>query len=341
MFSILLVPFILAMFLAINMGGSGTAPSFAAAYGANIIRKDLIPGLFGIFVFIGAIIAGKKVSLTIGKGILPSEVMDLALTSIILLSVALSLLAANLLKIPQSTSQATITALVGPAIYFDILKTEKLFFEIIPTWFILPIVSFLITYIIGKFIYNPVKKRGLINLNQLSFHPGLKFLVIMASLYVAFAIGSNNVANAAGPIASMISNELNISLTDSHFLLIMIVSTLIIAPCFGIGSSLFGHRVVQTTGKEIIDFGPMGATLISFITATLLLFASVTRGIPTSLVQMNTLAIIGLGISKVGWREILQKTSIKKLLTVWIIAPIVSLLISFSLTYLSIKIGWL
>lgn len=341
MFSILLVPFILAMFLAINMGGSGTAPSFAAAYGANIIRKDLIPGLFGIFVFIGAIIAGKKVSLTIGKGILPSEVMDLALTSIILLSVALSLLAANLLKIPQSTSQATITALVGPAIYFDILKTEKLFFEIIPTWFILPIVSFLITYIIGKFIYNPVKKRGLINLNQLSFHPGLKFLVIMASLYVAFAIGSNNVANAAGPIASMISNELNISLTDSHFLLIMIVSTLIIAPCFGIGSSLFGHRVVQTTGKEIIDFGPMGATLISFITATLLLFASVTRGIPTSLVQMNTLAIIGLGISKVGWREILQKTSIKKLLTVWIIAPIISLLISFSLTYLSIKIGWL
>ncbi|MCD6376713.1 MAG: anion permease [Caldisericaceae bacterium] len=341
MFSILLVPFVLAMFLAINMGGSGTAPSFSAAYGANIIRKDLIPGLFGTFVFLGAIIAGKKVSLTIGKGILPNEVMNLALTSIILLSVALSLLAANLMKIPQSTSQATVTALVGPAIYFDILKTNKLFFEIIPTWFILPLVSFLITYIIGKYIYNPVKKRGWFNFQQISSHIGLKLLVILASLYVSFAIGSNNVANAAGPIASMLANELKITLTNNNFLLVMIVSTLIIAPCFGIGSSLLGHKVVQTTGKEIIDFGPMGASLISFITGTLLLLASVTHGIPTSLVQMNTMSIIGLGISKIGWREILKKTSIKKLLTVWIIAPIFSFLISITLTYIAAQIGWL
>lgn len=70
MFSILLIPFLAAMFLAINMGGSGTAPSFSAAYGSNIIRKDLIPGLFGLFVFFGAIIAGKKVVLTVGKDIL-------------------------------------------------------------------------------------------------------------------------------------------------------------------------------------------------------------------------------------------------------------------------------
>lgn len=339
MFSILLIPFFIAMFLAVNMGGSGTAPSFSAAFGANLIRKDLIPGLFGIFVFFGAIIAGKKVSLTIGKEILPGDVMGLALTSIILLSVALSLLMANLLRIPQSTSQATIFSLVGPAIYFDVLKTHKLFFEIIPTWFVLPIVSFLLTLMIGKFIYNPLKESGLIPFSQLNSHPALKYLVIITSLYVAFSIGSNNVANAAGPIASMIANELHISLTDTNFLIVMIVSTLIIAPCFGIGSSIFGHQIVQTTGKEIVEFGPMGATLVSFITATLLLFASVTRGIPTSLVQLNTAAIIGLGISKVGWRSILKQTSIKKLLAVWIIAPVISLLLSLLLTVMADSYG--
>ena len=339
MFSILLIPFLIAMFLAVNMGGSGTAPSFSAAYGANLIRKDLIPGLFGIFVFLGAIVAGKKVSLTIGKDILPGDIMGLTLTSIILLSVALSLLLANLMKIPQSTSQATIFSLVGPAIYFDVLKTHKLFYEIIPTWFILPIVSFLLTFVIGKFIYNPLKKSGLIPFSQLNSHPALKYLVIITSLYVAFSIGSNNVANAAGPIASMIANELHISLTDSNFLVVMIVSTLIIAPCFGIGSSIFGHQIVQTTGKEIVEFGPMGATLVSFITATLLLFASVTRGIPTSLVQLNTAAIIGLGISKVGWRNILKQTSIKKLLAVWIIAPLISLFLSLLFTVMADSYG--
>lgn len=339
MISILLIPFLVAMFLAINMGGSGTAPSFSAAYGANIIRKDLIPGLFGIFVFIGALIAGKKVVLTIGGSILPNNVMGLGLTTIILLSVSLSLLFANLLKIPQSTSQSTVFALVGPAVYFDILKTEKLFFEIIPTWFILPVVSFIITYLIGKVLYNPIKNKGGIKFNELSIHPFFNYFVIAASLYVAFAIGSNNVANAAGPLASMVSNDLSINVADSQFLIVLIITTLIVAPCFGIGSSIFGHRVVQTTGKEIVEFGPLGATLISFITATLLLFASVSRGIPTSLVQMNAAAIIGLGISKLGWKKIIKQTSVKKLLTIWIIAPLISLFLSFSFTVIAYKMG--
>ncbi|MCD4781840.1 MAG: inorganic phosphate transporter family protein [Candidatus Omnitrophica bacterium] len=341
MFSILLIPFLAAMFLAINMGGSGTAPSFSAAYGSNIIRKDLIPGLFGLFVFFGAILAGKKVVLTVGKGILPGEMIGLTLTTIILLSVGLSLLLANLLKIPQSTSQATISALIGPAVYFNVLKTHKLFFEILPTWFILPIVSFIITLFIGKFIYNPMKHRKIIKFKEISTHPILKIAVILTSCYVAFAIGSNNVANAAGPIASMISNELNIIVQGDKFVLIMILSTLIIAPCFAIGSSLFGGKLVETTGKEIINIGPLGACLIAGVTATLLLLASVTRGIPTSLVQMNTMAIIGLGISKVGWKEMFTHTTVKKLLIIWIIAPVLALFLSFSLTVLADKVGLL
>jgi sulfate permease len=335
MFSLLLIPFIVAMFLSINMGGSGTSPSFSAAYGADLIRKDLIPGLFGISVFFGAVLAGKKVFITIGRGILPSDIMGLTLTTIILLSVSLSMLFANFLKVPQSTSQATVFSLIGPAIFFNRLSTHKLFIEIIPTWFVLPIVSLVVTYLIGKYIYSPLERRKLINFRELSNHLTLKFFVIFTSLYVSFAIGSNNVANAAGPIVSMMYNKLDVGLNSDQFLLLMIVSTLIIAPCFGIGSSVFGYRVVQTTGKNIIEFGPLGAALISFITGTLLLFASVTRGIPTSLVQLNTGAIIGLGISKMGWREILNQASVKKLFTVWIIAPLISLILSFIFTLIA------
>jgi len=52
LFSYLLIPYIISMFLAMNMGGSGTAPAFSAAYGSNILRKSLIPGSFGIMVLI-------------------------------------------------------------------------------------------------------------------------------------------------------------------------------------------------------------------------------------------------------------------------------------------------
>jgi sulfate permease len=94
----------------------------------------------------------------------------------------------------------------------------------------------------------------------------------MSSCYVAFAIGANNVANASGPIASMVLNELGIDAnSEDNFIMIITVTTLIIAPCFAIGSSLFGYRLLQSTGKGIVEFGLVGASLISIVTATLLI----------------------------------------------------------------------
>ncbi|MFH1319189.1 MAG: inorganic phosphate transporter [Bacteroidota bacterium] len=338
-FTILLIPFLLAMFLAVTMGGSGTSPAFSAAYGANIIRKNLIPGLFGIFVFAGAIIAGKQVALTLGKGILAPDAMTLTLTSIIFLSVALSLLIANLLGVPQSTSQSTVFAMSGPAVYLNMLNSKKLFLEIIPTWFILPIIAFILMYLIGKFVYKPLKQIVIIRFDQLSNHPVLKYIVIISSCFVAFAIGANNVANASGPIASMLVNELEIDIKGDKFILVMIISTLIIAPCFGIGSSVFGHKVVKTTGKEIIKIGPLGATIISLLTASLILSASLIRGIPTSLVQLNTAAIIALGVSKVGWNNILRDNTVRKVWIIWIIAPVFALILSLLLTFIADVLG--
>jgi len=341
MFSVLLLPFLAAMFLAINMGASGTAPSFAAAYGARLLRRERIAGLFGIFVFAGALIAGKKVVVTVGRGIVPEDIMGISLTTIVLLSVALALLLANLLRVPQSTSQATVCGLVGPAAYFGVLKTEKILFEMIPMWLVLPIVSFLITLAIGKLLYGPLVRNGPSWSRRAATHPAVHCTVIASSCYVAFAIGSNNVANASGPILAMSLGQFGVPLEGGDLTLLMILATLVIAPCFAIGSSLMGSRVVGTTGREIVQFGPLGGTLIGVVTASLLLFASVSRGIPTSLVQMNTAAIMALGVVKEGWRPIMGRASVRKLVTVWIVAPLMSLGISFGVTALADRLGLL
>lgn len=338
MFSVLLIPFLAAMFLAINMGASGTAPAFSAAYGAGLIRRERIAGVFGICVLAGALIAGKKVAVTVSRGILPEDVMGITLTTIVLMSVALSLLMANLLRVPQSTSQATIAALVGPAVYYDVLKAHKLLFEVIPTWLILPVVSFFLTLAIGKLIYSPLNRRLMNRFSRVASHPFLKIAVLAASCYVAFAIGSNNVANAAGPIIAMAMKSMGTA-SEATALMIMIFATLLVAPCFAIGSSIMGGRVLETTGREIVEFGPLGAVLVAVVTATLLLVASVSRGIPTSLVQMNTAAIMALGVTKEGWRFVASRTSVRKLLVVWIVAPLMALGISFGLTALAETLG--
>lgn len=334
LFSHLLLPFVIAMFLAITMGGSGTAPSFSVAYGANLIRKNLIPGLFGLMVFAGAIVAGKNTSVTIGKDILPSEMMTYGLVSIILLSVTISLLFANIVGIPQSTSQSTILAVTAPALYYNTLNTSKLFIDIIPTWFVLPLISFAVCFLIGKYIYNPIRKRGYFLSAKTHNHPILQVLVVAMSLYVAFSIGANNVANAAGPIASMTLNEMDIKPTQENFTIILLLSTLIIAPNFAIGASVFGNKIMQNTGKEIILFGRIEAIIIAFVTASLLLLASIFKGVPTSLVQLNVGAILGIGVAKLGAKNIFRKTEVNKFFIIWLIAPIISFSISYLLTWL-------
>ncbi|PKQ63241.1 anion permease [Labilibaculum filiforme] len=342
LFSHLLIPFIIAMFLAINMGGSGTAPAFSAAYGANVIRKSLIPGLFGIMVFLGAILAGKGTGTTMGKDLFPPEMMSLSVVSIILFSVAMSLLIANLAGIPQSTSQSTVLSVSAVALYYNNLNTDKLLFEIVPTWFILPILSFFISLFIGRYIYRPMRKKGytMPRAQNENLKPVWNALLVFMSLYVAFSIGANNVANAAGPIAAMTANELNISM-DANFTFIMILSTLIVAPSFGIGSSIFGDKIVKNTGKEIVLFGKFEAVIIAFVSASLLLTASLTKGIPTSLVQLNVAAILGIGVAKLGPKNIFKKTQVRRFFVMWVIAPIFAFLLTLLLILIADKYGFL
>lgn len=331
MLTIVLVPFLLAMFLAANMGGSGTAPSFAAAYGAGLIRREQIAGLFGLMVFAGALLAGEKVSLTMGKGLLDAEHFTIVVTSVILASVGLSLLIANLIGIPQSTSQATVLSLAGAALYLQGLNTQKLLFEIIPTWFVMPAISFFLMLGISKFVLPFVKtKRTRETYKEVKGDGIMRWVVLASSMYVAFAIGSSNVANAAGPVASMVITSLGMEPVGEQYALVTLLSMLVVAPCFAIGSSLLGYKVTKTTGKDIIPIGPFAASIIAFLTASLVLSVSWIKGIPTSLVQLNTGAIIAYSISKRGLTKTFQNPKVWTFFGMWLIAPI----FAFGLSYL-------
>lgn len=339
MISIYIIPLIAAMFLAINMGGSGTAPSFAAAHGSGLIRKDLIPGLFGVFVFLGALLGGQKVILTMGSDILPSQNVTMVVSVIILLSVGLALFFANMLNVPQSTSQAAVFALAGPALYFGVLQHNRLLLEIIPTWFISPLIAFALSYGLARLLYMPMKSRFQSILLYLEKSRLVPFIVIATACYVAFAIGANNIANAAAPVLSLAANVLQFEVGSPDFFLVMLIVVLMLAPMFGLGSSFLGHRVLKTTGKEITAMGPLGASYISLITASILLFISLWRGIPASLVQMNTAAIIGLGMYKNGRAHTLDNTPLRRIFTIWIVSPLIALFLSLFFTWLADNAG--
>lgn len=285
-------------------------------------------------VLAGALLAGKEVSLTLGEGLLAQSFFTPMVTSVILLAIGLSLLIANLLGVPQSTSQSTVLAIAGAAAALDGLSSDKLFREIIPAWFILPLVAFAVMLVLAKWLFPLLQGKVFTDdYTHLREHKALKGLLILSSLYVAFSIGANNVANAAAPIASLTANELGEEAMQ-NFLPVIILSVLIVAPCFAIGSSLMGHKVTATTGKEIVAVSPFYATVIAIIVASLLLLATVTKGIPTSLVQLNGGAFIALSVSKHGLKNTFSNKVVRRFFLVWGIAPV----FAFALTYILIKL---
>jgi len=338
---LLLIPVLIGLFLAVNMGASGTAPAFAAPYGAGLVQREKIPGLFGVFVLLGAVLAGHKVMRTLAGEIMPAEAMRATLVSVVLLSIGLSLFFANLLRVPQSTSQSAVLALIGSAVYLGNLETHKLLAWILPSWLILPLVSFGITYGFGRYFYRPLKKAEVVDFDQVSLHPLWKYITVGCACYAAFSIGSNNVANAAGPLASLFANEYHISPQEPAFTLLALLTIVVVAPWFGIGSSLMGERVLRTASHEIVHFGPLGASFVSLLSSTLLLLASIIGGIPVAEVQLKTAGIIAIGSVKAGFRETFTQTAVPRVLAVWVVAPVFSLACAYGLTALADTLGWL
>ncbi len=305
------------------MGASGIAPSFAATWGGKLVKKGMAVFLFAFFVILGAGLFGGGVSLTLGKNLVPQSFVTLKVVLIILGSATLSLFSANLLRIPQSTSQVTVGAIVGAGLYFQHLNFNTLFWKMLPMWVILPLLSYILTLLAYRQVYPP--KHDNLHLYQRLFanHHKLKISSIVSSCYVAFAIGSNNVANAVGPLNG--AGLINIPL-----------GLLSIAPIFGLGAWMMGKGTLETAGKEIVPLGLFTSTLVSFVTATLLIFASI-LGIPQSLVQLNLCSIFAISCLKNGHKYTWDRHVTQKTFAVWVITPILSISVSYLLLAVFVK----
>lgn len=309
---------ILVMFFAVNMGGSGIAPSFGSSYGCRFVSKKTAMLLFSLFVIFGSFL-GRNVVKTLSGGIIPNAYLDFNTALIIIFSAAVSLFAANLFKIPQSTSQVTVGAIVGAGLFFKEIYIGKLFF-IFSMWIILPLVSYAVTYYLSRIFYPPHKGNLWIYEHAFRKKKVLRYIAVTAGCYVALSIGANNVANAVGPLAGA-------------GLINPLTGFLIISPLFGIGGVIFGRNNLDTFGKCIVPLGVLTSSITCFVTATLLIIAAI-FGVPQSLVQLKGGTLIAVSSVKNGGK---QGDTAKKAYLVWGLTPLAAAGISwFSLWILSI-----
>lgn len=306
----------ISLFFAMNIGASGAAASMGVAYGAGAIKKAWQALLLcAIGVYSGAVLGGGEVVKTISSGIMPQEYITVKIVIIILISATSSLFFANLLGIPLSTSEVTVGAVVGVGMAYKVLFVQSLL-VIMSFWVIVPLIAFVIALICGKLLYK-VQHRGL-----LKDHPILTVLLVLAGFFEAFSAGMNNVANAVGPLvgAGMMDVTIGIMLGGAFV---------------AIGAILLGKRVLETNGKKIMRFQKPEGILISS-TGALLVGISSIFGLPVPLTQVTSSSIIGMGMAKNG-KQILHKHIVKKIIRIWVVSPIFSLVISYFLVQLFLE----
>jgi sulfate permease len=304
-----------ALLFAMNIGASGAAATMGAAYGSGAIKqKKTALYLVAVGVFMGAILGSGEVVKTIGEGIIPSNILTVEIVVVILVSATATLFLANLMGIPLSTSEVTVGAIVGVGIAFQSLFVNKLL-VIVSFWILVPFAAFILSYIIGKLILK-MERRWPELKGGSKWGSWLGALMIFTGFVEAFAAGMNNVANVAGPLIGA-----GIMTASSGIWL----GGLFVA----LGAIFLGGRVLETNGKKITRLSLLQGNAVSSTGGTLVIVASI-FGIPVPITQVTTSAILGIGTAENGFR-LWQKSVISQIIKVWLVSPVSSLVISYSL----------
>ncbi|XOV80760.1 MAG: inorganic phosphate transporter [Aestuariibacter sp.] len=121
-------------------------------------------------------------------------------------------------------------------------------------------------------------------------------LMVVTACCMAFAHGSNDVANAIGPLAAVVSvvnSGGEIAKTASLAWWILPMGGLGIVA----GLALFGHRVIKTIGNGITHLTPSRGFAAELAAASTVVIASGT-GLPISTTQTLVGAVLGVGMAR-------------------------------------------
>ena len=120
-------------------------------------------------------------------------------------------------------------------------------------------------------------------------------LMIVTASGMAFAHGSNDVANAIGPVAAIVGVVSTGGVAAKSAVPVWVL--LIGAAGIVVGLATFGYRVMATIGRRITELTPSRGFAAEFAAASTVIVASGT-GLPVSTTQTLVGAVMGVGLAR-------------------------------------------
>jgi PiT family inorganic phosphate transporter len=165
------------------------------------------------------------------------------------------------------------------------------------------------SYVIAVFIGLLVMVGGIFMIRRLKFDPSADrdfhftnvekvfgVLMVVTACAMAFAHGSNDVANAVGPLAAVVSivNSGGMVTQKSAMApwILMLGGVGIV-----IGLIMYGHKVIATVGNKITELTPSRGFAATLAASATVVIASGT-GLPISTTHTLVGAVLGVGIAR-------------------------------------------
>ena len=180
------------------------------------------------------------------------------------------------MKIPVSTSQAIVGAIIGWNLFSGLPTDQNSLIKILSTWILCPLIAALVAAVLYLSIRWTLRN---ITFHILRMDVYNRIGLILIGAFGSYSLGANNIANVMGvfvPIAPFDDLDIFGLFTLNGAQQLFFIGGIAIS----IGVYTYSHKVMQTVGKDLMKISPETALIVVFTQALVLfLFASQGLGI--------------------------------------------------------------
>lgn len=326
------------LFLGWSLGANDAANIFGTAVTTKMVRFKTAALIASIFIISGAVISGSGASHTLGR---LGSINALPGAFTVAFSAGVTVFLMTSLKLPVSTSQAIVGAIIGWNVFSGFRTDFSVLSKIILSWVLSPVIAagFAILLSIGARYFLKKTRIHLLKIDSLT-RTGL----ITVGAFGAYSLGANNIANVMGVFVSVspfrdISIFGFISLNDYQQLFFLG------AVAIAVGVFTYSRKVMNTVGSDIFKMSPVDA-LVIVLSGSLVLFVFASSSLKAFLISMglpsfplvpvsSSQAIVGavLGIAIAKGGKNINFGIIGKISMGWVSTPIISGIITYVLLF--------
>ena len=180
------------LFLGWTLGANDASNVFGSAVGSKMIRFKQAAIIASIFVVLGAVLQGAGGSHTLGK---LGSVDALGGAFTVALAAGLSVFWMTKSKLPVSTSQAIVGAIIGWNFFTGNPTDMNSLTKIVTTWISGPILGGIFAVLLFLLLQFILRKSK-IHLIKLDAY--IKYALLIVGAFGSYSLGANNIANVVG-----------------------------------------------------------------------------------------------------------------------------------------------